>query len=471
MKRAGIAAGVLVTLAAAGSAGAWYTGTQLEGVLQTNIERGNQQLGEQFPDSDLALEMVAFERGIFTSKARYRVVLKESSATDGGRDLFITDHIEHGPVPLSRLASFRWLPVMAVSHAQLEPNEWLSGLFTASAGRPPVTLDSSIGYGNGIRGELEVAPLKWSAEQGQSAAFSGLSVIYETDTAGSAIKLNGRVDSVELKAPPGVYGFTVNMVGWDVNLNRTRDVSGLYLGSSRGEVDQFSVEVAGMPPLVLNEVAQSDLVTLNGDGASLGLNYRIGSVNYGADRLGSMDLGLTLSRVDPQAVLELVGLSNSLMLGDASDVSTGQFETVIDQLLEGHPRVSLDNFSIRTANGESRLTLGMDLERPASMDAAPEVLLPELVSALDAKLVLSKPMLVDMVRHRALFDPTADKAVVEQEASMVAEMAGAMAEMLQLGRVEGDNIVSQLSYANGAITFNGQAVALEELMGLLAGVQ
>lgn len=471
MKKAGIAAVVLVTLAAAGSAGAWYTGTQLEGVLRTNIEQGNQQLSTQFPDTDLALEMVGFERGIFSSKARYRVLLKEGSAADSPLDLFITDHIEHGPVPLSRLVTFKWLPVMALSHAQLEPNEWLAGLFASSAGRPPVTLDSSIGYGKGIAGKLEVAPLKWSDAKGQSAAFSGLSAVYETDTAGDSFKLDARVDSVELKGPPGVYGFTVNMVGWDVNLNRKRDMSGLYLGSSRGEVDQFSVEVAGMPPLLLNEVVQSDLVTLNGDGANLGLNYRIGSVNYGADRLGSMDLGLNLSRIDPQSVLELVGLSNSLLFGNVSEGQTEQFEAAIEQLLGGHPRVSLDNLSIRTANGESRLNLGMDLARPASMNAAPEVLLPELISTLDAKLVLSKPMLMDLVRHRALFDPTADKAVVEQEAALAAEMTGAMAEMLQLGRVEGDNIVSQLSYANGAIIFNGQAVELEELMGLMAGMQ
>ena len=54
---------------------------------------------------------------------------------------------------------------------------------------------------------------------------------------------------------------------------------------------------------------------------------------------------------------------------------------------------------------------------------------------------------------------------------MAAEMAGAMAEMFQLGRVEGDNIISQLSYANGAVTFNGQAMELAELMGLMAGMQ
>lgn len=471
MKKAGIAAVVLVTLAAAGSAGAWYTGTQLEGVLQKGIEQGNQELALQFPDTDLALEMVEFERGIFSSKARYRVLLQAETADREAVDLFISDHIEHGPVPLSRLITFKWLPVMALSHAQLEPSERLAGLFAASAGLPPVMLDSSIGYGNGIHGKLEVAPLTWNSDPGYAAAFSGLSAVFETDTAGDAIKLDGRIDSVELKGPAGAHGFTLNLVGWDVNMDRKRDVSGLYLGTSRGEVDQFSVEVAGMPPLVLNEMVQSDRVTLNGEGANLGLNYRIGSVNYGSDKLGSLDLGLTLSRINPQAILDLTGLSNSLLLGQAGDEQIEQLEAAFAQLLEGHPRVSLDNLSIKTANGESRLNLGMDLDRPASMEAPAEVLLPQLIHALDAKLVLSKPMLTDMVRHKALFDPSADKAVVEQEASMVAEMAGALAEMFQLGRVEGDNIISQLSYANGMFTLNGQGMELEELMGLMAGMQ
>lgn len=54
MTKAGIAATALVVVAAAGIAGAWYTGTRLEGVLLDSIEQANQRMQSQFPNTDLA---------------------------------------------------------------------------------------------------------------------------------------------------------------------------------------------------------------------------------------------------------------------------------------------------------------------------------------------------------------------------------------------------------------------------------
>lgn len=477
MNKAGIAAVAIVALAAAGSAGAWYTGTQLEGVLHKSIEQANQALTTQYPGSDLALEMVAFDRGLFSSKARYRVLLKEASTEDEDTfEVFVADEIQHGPVPLSRLVRFKWWPVMAVSHAQLESTGWLHGLFAASGGRPPLTVDSTFSYGKKVHGAVEVVPLSWSKEGAFSANFSGFSGQYETDRVGERILLDGRVDGVEVNVITAQVAGTLNLVGWDMQVNRKRDESGLYLGTSRGNVDQFSLTSAGTPALVMNDVVQSDLVSLEDNGVNVGLKYRIGAINYGADRLGSMDLGLTLSRINPQAVVELGRLYNGLVFslgeGKPDQAQLDQFETLFKLLLDDHPRISLDNFVLKTANGESRLNLGVDLGLSAESTKALSEAEPEdVIQALDARLVLSKPMIRDVVRYRALFDPSVDQATVDQEAAMAAEMAGAMAEMFQLGRVEGDNIISQLSYANGAVTFNGQAMELAELMGLMAGMQ
>ena len=466
MSKAGIAATALVVIGAAGIAGAWYTGNQLEGVLQGNIDNTNQQLRAAFPEADMVVELASFERGVFSSQARYRLVAQDADNDGAALELFISDHIEHGPLPLSRLTSFRWLPVMAVSHAQLEASDDLAELFAASAGRPPLSVTSSLGYGKGIQGNIEVAPLNWQRD-GLTGTFSGLSAIYKTDTAGDTIQLNGRVDSVEL-AGPG----SVRLVGMDFNLDRRRGASDLYLGTSKVELDQLAVERPGEPPVVLSELVQTDAVEQNADGAKMQLGYRVGLVTYGPARLGSLDLGLTVSRLDPQALMELWNIYESLAQAQgAEQLDAEQFQAALQQLLDGQPRVSLDNLSIRTANGESRFTLGLDLQRPASLQVPPADLASSMVRKLDANLVLSKPMMMDMVRHKALFQPGTDPAAVEQEASMAVEMLSAMAEMLQLGRVEGDNILSQLNYADGAVTINGQSFDVDDLAGLLAEVQ
>ena len=58
MTKAGIAATALVVVAAAGIAGAWYTGTRLEGVLLDSIEQGAPACHETVPFEVLSRESV-----------------------------------------------------------------------------------------------------------------------------------------------------------------------------------------------------------------------------------------------------------------------------------------------------------------------------------------------------------------------------------------------------------------------------
>ena len=476
MNKAGIAAVALVALAAAGSAGAWYTGTQLEGVLQKNIEETNEQFRTEYPGSDLALELVNFERGIFSSQARYRLVLAEGE--EETMDLLFSSDIQHGPMPLSRLVRFKWLPVMAVMDTQLESSDMVEGVFAASGGKSPVTALTTLGYGNGVHGTLNMAPLTWSVPGYFSLSFSGFSGDFDTNRAGDFIVMDGRVDSLEMSFGSEVEQLqAMNLVGWDMDVNRKRDaVSGLYLGTSRAELDQFSVVMADLSTLVFNDMVQSDLTSLESDGLSAAMKYRIGAINYGADKLGSMGLDFSVSRINPQAVVELSRLYNELIfsLGDGfpEQARFDELDEALNRLLEDGPQLTLNNFVLKTANGESRLNLGVGLGQLNETGLTlSEAELEDVIQTLDAKLVLSKPMIRDVVGYRALFDASVDKSTAEQEAAMAAEMAGAMAEMLQLGKVEGDNITSQLSYANGAVTFNGKAMELEELMELMAGLQ
>lgn len=468
MSKAGIAISALVVLIGAGTAGAWYTGTRLEGVLQQSIEQGNQQLASQLPGTDAALELVAFQRGLFSSQARYRLLLRAARDDQPAIDLFINDRIEHGPMPLSRLRLFKWLPVMAVSHAQLEPTAELSELFAASGGQPPVTLVSSIGYGQGISGELRVAPLSWAGAEVEGA-FSGLSALYRTDTAGERFVVSGRVDSLELEAPG-----RIGLVGIEFTLDRRQDASGLYLGSGRVELDQLAVQLDGQPALVMSDVLQTDHTRLDADGITAELNYQVGSLSYDGKPLGSMNMSWSLSRLDPEATALLTGLYNSLALGSEADDPEAlgeQFKGALLQLLQGQPRLALNNFAIRTANGESRFSLDMELGNPGSLEQPAELLARQLIGSLEANLVLSKPMMMDVFRYQALFQPQSDAAALEQEAALMVEMAGGMAEMMQLGRVEGDNILSSLHYADGMIELNGQRIPVEDFVGLLAGLQ
>ena len=109
----------------------------------------------------------------------------------------------------------------------------------------------------------------------------------------------------------------------------------------------------------------------------------------------------------------------------------------------------------------------VDLARPVSYELPPAELARQLVGKVDARLVLAKPMIRDVVMYQAALDPAVDPAAAALEASQLAEMAGEMATSTQLARVEGDNIVASLSYVDGQIEFNGQTLPAEQFAGLL----
>ncbi|WP_162874325.1 DUF945 family protein, partial [Pseudomonas viridiflava] len=56
-KSAGIAVGVIVVAGALATAGAWYTGTQLEGALNDSISQANQELAKSFKGTDTSVKL------------------------------------------------------------------------------------------------------------------------------------------------------------------------------------------------------------------------------------------------------------------------------------------------------------------------------------------------------------------------------------------------------------------------------
>ncbi|HAA40247.1 MAG TPA: DUF945 domain-containing protein, partial [Pseudomonas sp.] len=74
-KPAVVLLGLVVAVGVVSAGGAWYTGKQLEPVLQTAIQNANKELQTSMAgvDGTVALELVSLERGVFSSTAHYRL--------------------------------------------------------------------------------------------------------------------------------------------------------------------------------------------------------------------------------------------------------------------------------------------------------------------------------------------------------------------------------------------------------------
>ena len=138
-KSAGVLLGIVVAIGAISAGGAWYTGTKIEGVLNNAVTNANKELQTAMAGSNgtASLELVSLERHTFTSTAHYRLKGEGEMFGDKPVELLFVDHIEHGPLPFSRLVSLKWLPVMATSNYELEKNAGHRKMVRRHQGRCP----------------------------------------------------------------------------------------------------------------------------------------------------------------------------------------------------------------------------------------------------------------------------------------------------------------------------------------------
>ncbi|MBV2133053.1 YdgA family protein [Pseudomonas sp. MAP12] len=478
MYKTRIALAVLVAAGVVGTLAPWYTGMQLEEVLQTSIRQGNEQLQDSVPGAGVSMELVAVERGFFTSTAHYRLTLDDTSSGEAPTVLRFSDHIEHGPLPLSRLQSLELKPVMATSRFELERSEDVIPWFVGAGGSSPLTGSLVLNYDNSVTGRVTLLPLQLAGE-GNSVRFSGMDLEVAAGAQSEYLRLAGGMDSLSLDLNRDGEPLQLQLKGLSLRSDYRLGQSGLYTGDSRLALQQVQLLQAGKPPVEVRDFVQADRLEELGGQMKGAVGYDIGMLSYGGQPLGSLNLSLSLANLDVLALKNLgdwyTGLLRRLQTQPDGDTGLSAEEqdglqAGLGALLAGQPKLALDNLSLKTANGESRFSLMVDLARPVSYELPPAELARQLVGKLDVHLVLAKPMIRDVVMYQAALDPAGDPAAAALEATQLAEMADEMASSLQFARVEGDNIVASLSYADGQIEFNGQTLPAEQFAGLLLSV-
>ena len=140
---------IVVVAGVAWAGASWYTGTRVEAELNQSIERANAQILEVAPEWAGKFSLASFEKGVFSSQARYLLTLPDVMAKKPAagaaaspakmHEIVIVDRIEHGPFPLSRIAAGGLTPVMATSNFELERNASVEEWFKHTNGAVPLS--------------------------------------------------------------------------------------------------------------------------------------------------------------------------------------------------------------------------------------------------------------------------------------------------------------------------------------------
>jgi uncharacterized protein YdgA (DUF945 family) len=460
-KPAVVLLGFVVAVGVVSAGGAWYTGKQLEPVLQTAIQNANKELRTSMAgvDGTVDLELVSLERGVFSSTAHYR--LKGQGSVFGednpNPELLFVDHIEHGPLPFSRLVTLKWLPVMATSHYELEKNATTEKWFAAAKDVSPLKGVANIGYSRSVNGNIELLPLEFKAD-----GFMNSFKIAGLDSKGEH--------------------FEAQLSGLTLASNLEKSTFGFYTGQNTVELTDSKFTFGPQKAvLTVKGFEQKDSSETKDNNLAGRVDYKIDEIGYQGKPVGSAAMALSMKNVDIPAMLVLTKLYQDKMQPVQAAAAAGEpapelqlteaeqalAEANVNQVLAAKPQIAVENLSLKTTHGESKFNLLVDLAKPASMELPPVELGKQMIALLDTNLTLSKPMIGDVAALQAQLGGVTDPKAIEQQSQMAAEMVSGMAVGTQLATLVGSDVVSKLHYANNEVTFNGQKMTVEQFIGFV----
>ncbi|MBC2659466.1 YdgA family protein [Pseudomonas sp. MSSRFD41] len=487
-KSAGVLLGIVVAVGAISAGGAWYTGTKLEGVLQQQIVESNKELQAVLIgyDATASLELVSLDRGVFSSNARYRLK-GQGDLFRGDLELLISDHIEHGPLPFSRLVRLKWLPVMASSRYELEKSPQTEKWFAATKGAVPFKGVVNVAYDLSADGTLELAPVDLALDEQSSLKFSGLNATISVSDSRQKAKVDGYVDSLSLaiSAPDQAPG-KLEVNGLTLASNLTKSSFGYYLGQNTLELSNTKATFGDKQSvLTLKNFEQKTSSEETGSNVSGRADYRVGEIAFDGKTVGSAEMLWSMKNLDSQGMVDLVQVYQNVLQPyqkaateaaargepapelQLTPAEETKVRDAVNKVLAAKPQIALESLALKTGNGESRFSLGLDLAKPQNLELPTAELGKQLISQLDAKLSLSKPMVADVAALQAQAEGMTDAKQIAEQSAATAEMLSAMAVATQLAKLDGNNVVSALHYANNEVNFNGQKMTVEQFIGFV----
>ncbi|PZW68657.1 uncharacterized protein YdgA (DUF945 family) [Pseudomonas sp. URMO17WK12:I1] len=484
MKKSAAVALALVTVGAVSTGGAWYTGTQLPGVLDNLIAEANRQSADSLlgTGTSVRVELVSLETRLFTSSARYRMII-DAPAKEGEpvhMEILFKDHIEHGPLPLSRLKRLNLWPVLVTSHYELEPSEYTQKWFDAAKGAAPFVGQGAVGYNGSTWGTLVLTPLDFAPSPTTTVKFSGMTLEAEASKNAREVKVSGGMDSLVLNST-GDTPFQMDMQGLTVSSDQRLGSGDFYIGESTIKLATTQIKFGDKPALLIKDIAQTGSLQEAGSALNGQIGYDIGKVSYDGKDIGGLRMLWSIKNFDSAAMQSLIKLYQDKLTPAQQAAALGEeapkpelsadeearLKADLDKLLAGKPQLALDNLTLTTEHGEASLHVAVDLDKPEYFDLPPDELARQLIDKLDAKLSVAKAVIADGVRVQALVEGVTDAKAVEEQATMMTEMGSGMALGTGLVILEGDALQSTLHYADNKVTFNGQDMSVDEFVTLV----
>ncbi|QKH36677.1 DUF945 family protein [Achromobacter pestifer] len=480
-KSVAITLGVVIVGAGSWVGATWYTGKRIEESSQRHLAEANEKLAKITPLFGLRIDQLKYERGLFSTQARYGVSLVKGDkiAEDLPKGMIEFDaSIEHGPFPKSALARGAIAPKLAFTHAELAKTDNIKELFELTKGVVPLSADTIINFGGFATSTANIAPVQITHE-GNAVNFSGMAINGTFDRAQQAVTAHALMETLSVDGEKSDDPIKMLVSGLTMDVNSRMGKFGLSIGDSSVKLKRIDVTRPGDDVKVsLDNLGYGVKLAEDDKNVNVEATYQTGNITFNDVALGNGQAVIKLAKLDGAAIKQLSDTYNQIvrqyMLGASDEgLKDEQFDAVLEnagKLLNGNPTFSIDPISWKTDKGESKLTFALDLTNPPNVkDLTPQEIMVKAIKQIDATLVISKPMVRDLIVQYAVKKQglTAEKAAEEADDQM-RSMSG-MAEMLNVGKNDGDNIIGKFHFADGMGDLNGQKIPADELFAGLLG--
>jgi uncharacterized protein YdgA (DUF945 family) len=469
-KSVGIGAGVAVVVVVAAGAWVgttWYTGKRIEASSAQKLEEANAFLTAKYPYLGLKLTADRYERGVFSTNARY--VLISSVSPDPAKPIRIDvdTRIDHGPFP-GTLA-----PHLARVHSSIAQNETTKPVFDITKGASPLVADALVAYGGDTKYDWAMPAVEY-AKDSRSISFSGAKGAGTVERDTLAVKGDMRVDLIKIQGAEAEDKANVEMHGIGGKMDTRQGKFGLSIGEAEMTLDRLVVTTKN-PKLggSLDKGSYRVKIGENDKFLNVEAAYAAGAMKVGTVDLGSAQLvvkGGQLDGASLKAMSDFYGkLPGVMALGATdpknADMMNSGIMTMMgsgQQLLAANPTFSIEPMLWKTDKGEQRASLNVTFDRfPIEQGQARDMAI-KAIKRLEASFSFSKLMAQDLATRLLVEQQGATPAEAQKMAAEQIEQVVAMAQMMNLGKVEGDNLVTRVVYADGVIDVNGTKTPVDE---------
>ena len=437
------------TLAVAAAAGtSYYMGGKIQQAIVTTAD----SWGE---DQEVAVRLVHYERGVFTSSARS---IWTFAGNDTTHEVQVTHDIRHGPFPRGYAAQ-----VHTVFHL---PDDIDPALTQALQGKHPLQWTAQVRWNQEARHTVQADSFQAKFDDGSTLDWGGLQAQWTMQPDGLHIQGSAQLPLLDVQTPSAQMRLRMQDLQLQLDNHKSAQYQ-FWSGPLQLQLAQLQVEDPEAPTFSVEDMdltASSDLVD---NLVQMRIQTQAAQAGTTDQQVQNAQLHITLTNIDANWLTQAVAWMHSSEAEE--ELQSWALLSSLPQLLAGHPEIAITHLQFQTSDGVS--------EFAARMGYTGED--PEAFTLIDLNATLQATLPQSVLEHLLSAKVRNDYvALLEQmgqpmdETSLGAAIQDGVRKRLQSlisqGAIHptGNRFTSELTFDGDGFQLNGQPTKLHDLLML-----